>query len=173
LILWEDGVTLIPDISMEPTIKQLKEKGKELIRQKNLEKARNIFNEIIALSPQDVYSLDVLGFINYMTGRFEEAKKNCEDSLVIKPDNYYAYKGLGLCLVRLGKAEEGIEKIKKSIELNPSYFDSYYDLAVTYMELKKYDLARHYFIEAGRVDTHRQRDIEKALRYLDTLEVKQ
>jgi tetratricopeptide (TPR) repeat protein len=161
------------DSFMESTIKQLKEKGKELIRQKKFEEARHVFNEVIVLSPQDVYSLDVLGFLNYMTGRFEEAQKNCEDSLAIKPDNYYAYKGLGLCLVRLGRPDEGIEKIKKSIELNPSYFDSYHDLAVTYMESKQYDLARRYFIEAGNVDAGRRREIEKALRYLDTLEVKQ
>lgn len=158
---------------MEFTIKQLKEKGKELIRLKDYDAAIKIFKEIITQAPQDYYSLDVLGFLNYMTGRFEEARLNCRESLAVKPDNYYAYKGLGLCLVRLGKPEEGIENIKKSIALNPTYFDSYYDLAVTYMELKQYDQARLYFTEAGNVDGKRKSEIEQALRYLDTLEAAQ
>lgn len=149
---------------------ELKAKGKELLKQQQYRAAIPVFEKLHALLPDDVYPLDVLGFLYYMVNRFPEARACCESSIKLKPDNFYAYKGLGLCLVRLGDNTAGIEMLKKSISLNPGYFDSYYDLGVTYLELRDYKQARHYFTEAGKVSQSENAAVKKALAYLDSLE---
>lgn len=156
-------------MQMKEKVKELKKQGKELLRNREYARAIETFNRVIEDSPGDIYSLDILGFLYYMTGQFEEAKRCCEKSISLKPDNYYAFKGLGLCLVRLKKVDEGIEMIKKSIALNPCYFDSYYDLGVTYMEIKDFTQARSYFNKALEIDRSREKDIYKVLKHLDKM----
>ena len=154
---------------MKENVQELKKQGKELLQNREYASAIEIFNHVIEDNPGDIYSLDILGFLYYMTGQFEEAKMCCEKSITLKPDNYYAFKGLGLCLVRLKKVNEGIEMIKKSITLNPHYFDSYYDLGVTYMEMKDFTQARYYFQKAAEIDKSREKDVNRVLNYLDTM----
>ena len=154
---------------MKKNVQELKKQGKELIQNREYAPAIEIFKGVIEDDPEDIYSLDILGFLYYMTGQFEEAKNCCEKSITLKPDNYYAFKGLGLCLVRLKKIDEGIEMIKKSIALNPHYFDSHYDLGVTYMEIKDFTQARYYFHKALEIDKSREKDVNRVLNYLDTM----
>ncbi|MBN2736962.1 MAG: tetratricopeptide repeat protein [Spirochaetales bacterium] len=152
---------------MNASVKELREKGKILLAEKKYDEAMEVYWKWIELDDQAVHPRDVLGFLYYITGSFEEAREQCLAALTLRPGHYYALKGLGLCLVRLGQVEEGIETIKKSIKANPGYFDSRYDLAVTYLELERYDEAREAFLQAGEIDSSRKIDIDKALAYLE------
>ena len=106
---------------MEKTIQELKTQGKQCIQKKEYTQAITLFNQVIEKNPNDIYTLDLLGFLYYMTGRFEKAKSCCEKSITLKPDNYYAFKGLGLCLVRLKKVNEGMIPAEGSPTEGASY----------------------------------------------------
>ncbi len=141
----------------------LKRIGRSLVTSGRHGDALAIFEKALQRDPEDVQTLDMLGFLYYGAGSFERARSCCERSIELAPTNHYAHKGLGLCLVKLGQPEEGIAALKRSIELEPGYFDSRHDLAVTLLELGRLDEARDCFEAARRVDPTRSFAVDRGL----------
>lgn len=127
------------------------------------DEAIRCFGAILEEAPEDGHSLDLLGFLFYMSGRFADARDACERALALRPDHYYAEKGLGLCLAALGEVEAGVAHLRRSIELNPAYFDSRHDLGVTLLKAGRVDEARQVFLEARRVAPGRAAEIDRIL----------
>ncbi|MBT8339084.1 MAG: SPASM domain-containing protein, partial [Desulfatitalea sp.] len=89
-----------------------------------------------ALSPNDVDSLMLYGFVSFMLGNYDQAARANKAVLSQDAENAYARKGLGLSLHRLGKSREGIVHLEKAVSLNsPFRADALHDLAVVYQEL--------------------------------------
>lgn len=152
---------------MDKTIEELKTEGKRLINLKRYPEAITLFKTLLKKAPNDTHTLDILGFLAYMTGDFEACKAYCDASIELKPDNYYALKGLGLCLVRLNRPEDGIATLKESIRINPNYFDSHYDLGVTYLELGRLDDAQTCFEASLKIDSRRKDMVDRALHVIE------
>ena len=128
--------------------KELAEIGRTLVAARRYAEARKLYDRALALAPDDVRCLDVLGFLAYMTGAFADARGYCDRSLALAPDNAYAMKGLGLCLVRLGDPEGGIAALTRAVALDPEGFDAHHDLGATWLELRRYPEARAAFERA-------------------------
>ena len=122
-------------------------------------------------NPDDIYTLDALGFLYYRNKDFKKAMVLCEKSIKLRPDNYYAYNGLGLCLIELNRIEEGIKNILYSIEINPDFFDAHYDLAMAYTKIGQYEKARFYFNSALKIDKIRAPEINRALSYINSKKI--
>ena len=146
-------------------LEKLKKQARACLVARQYAKAVFLYEDILESFPNDVRALDDLGFLYYMNGKFEKARSCCERSLKVCSDNHYAMKGLGLCLVRLGFHEKGIEKLKASIAVKPDYFDSYHDLAVSLIELRRFDEAESYILQAAAIDAGKKHIIEKLQLY--------
>lgn len=149
--------------------RDLKEIGGSLMNARRFADAITPFEKVRAREPEDVHTLDVLGFLYYSVERFDEARECCEASLALGAENHYAHKGLGLCLVKLGQTAQGITALERSIELKPDYFDSRHDLGVTFMELERWDEARASFACALEIDPSRASAVQRALTRIDEL----
>ena len=156
-----------PDQNMN--LGQLKKQGRKLIENNEYRRALRLYEHAISVNPQDWRVLDILGFLCYMTGSFEDAAEYCGRSLEIKPDNPYSLKGLGLCRVEMDRAQEGIALIQKAIEIDPEVFDAHFDLAVVYVKTKQYEKARQHFENALAIDPNRSREVNRALSQLERL----
>jgi len=156
-----------PDQNMN--LGQLKKQGRKLIENKEYRRALRLYERAVSVNPQDLKILDVLGFLCYMTGSFEDAAEYCERSLEIKSDNPYSLKGLGLCRVEMNRAQEGIALIQEAIEIDPEVFDAHFDLAVVYMKTEQYEKARQHFEKAITIDPNRSREVNRALSRLERL----
>ena len=55
----------------------------------------------------------------FITGRFEEAKKELETALKLNPMNPTAHGNMGVILLKQGKAKEAIPWLEKALQLNP------------------------------------------------------
>ena len=146
--------------------RDLLEIGRSLVGAGRYGEAIRIYRKVIQREPDHVHSLDVLGFLYYMTNDFETALQMCERSLAVDADSFYAQKGYGLCLVKAGRIEDGLAALHRSIELNPDYYDSRHDLGVTLLELERWDEARDAFEGARRVEPGRAGEIDQALKTL-------
>jgi tetratricopeptide (TPR) repeat protein len=127
---------------MTTDAKALKARVRALVAARDYPAALELLEEVLDTCPEDVWVLDLLGFLYFMTGSVGRARQCCDRSIALSPNNFYAYKGLGLCLVRLGQIEPGISALERSIELNPRYFDSRHDLALVLIELGRLEPAR-------------------------------
>jgi len=131
---------------------------------RDYERAIPAFEQLLEQKADDIGSLDALGFLYFMTGRVEDARRCCERSIELAPGNYYAHKGLGLCLARLGDPEAGIVALERSVEIKPDYFDSRHDLALVLIEQGLIERAREHLERAIAIDPSREPQVRQLLR---------
>ncbi|HQP35163.1 MAG TPA: tetratricopeptide repeat protein [Polyangiaceae bacterium] len=94
--------------------------------------------ELLEQSPDDVVTLDLLGYALYFLGQLEEAESVCRRTLELSPEHAYAFKGLGLCLAKRGRIDDGVTALERAIALKPKWFDPYWDLSVSLVEARRY-----------------------------------
>lgn len=147
--------------------RDLKAIGQSLVASRRFADAIQVFEKLLGRDPEDVYSLDMLGFLYYQTGNVTEALARCERSIALAPESFYGLKGYGLCLVKAGRVDEGLGALRRSIALKPDYFDARHDLGVTLMGLGRLDEAREAFEGAREVAPGRAAQIDRALAALE------
>ncbi|MCU0662223.1 MAG: tetratricopeptide repeat protein [Myxococcota bacterium] len=114
--------------------REVLEQARKAATGKRLEQAADLLEELLTREPADIDALDMLGFVRFFQGRFEDSRTACEKALAHSPDHAYAHKGLGLNLARLGQLEAGIVHLKRAMELRPTWSDPPHDLAVVLFE---------------------------------------
>ncbi|MBU1896739.1 tetratricopeptide repeat protein, partial [Myxococcota bacterium] len=105
-------------------------------------RARVILARLAREDPQDVPVLDLLGFVLFFLGRYQEGLDACERALAIRPDHPYAHKGRGLHLAAIGRLDEGLIALRRAIELRPDWLDPRWDLCVTLIGAARCEEAR-------------------------------
>lgn len=122
-------------MTQEPTQRQqLLAASRKAASARNFAQAALTLEKLLEGNPNDTDALDMLGFVRFFEGRFEDSKACCERVLALKPDHAYAHKGLGLNLARLGRLDEGILHLQQAMELRPAWPDPCHDLAVVLAE---------------------------------------
>lgn len=116
---------------------QLRTKAEEAVKRADWQSAEQILRRACSGQKEDVYLLNLLGFVNYKLENYPECLENNEKALSLDPDNAYAFNGRGNCLAKMGRVEEGIASIKRAMELagpDGSFKDPWVDLARIYKE---------------------------------------
>jgi len=111
------------------------------VNQRRFEEAHRLLLSALALAPDDLPVIDLLGFVCFSLRDFEASEGYNRRALALKPDHAFAFNGLGLCLARQGKLAEGTAAIERAIALAPRWYDPYHDLAVVLAEAGKRDEA--------------------------------
>lgn len=112
----------------------------------DLERAINIYTEIINSRPNDTV-LSVMykhrGMAFFAQSRYAEALGDFELSSEKNPDNFRAFYYIGIVLSVLGKDEEAIRQFTKSLDLNLFQPYVYYRRAQSYFHQSLYTEALH------------------------------
>ena len=87
-----------------PKLKELLDRASQAARDKNLDRAIALLDQALEIDPNHVRALDLLGFVRYFEGRYEESEACCRRALELLPDHPYALNGLGNSLARQGRS---------------------------------------------------------------------
>ncbi|MFW9989207.1 MAG: tetratricopeptide repeat protein [Candidatus Odinarchaeota archaeon] len=82
------------------------------------EKARQCFEKITILSPENYRAHYNLGLAYFNLEKVENAKKSFETALKIKPDYKFSLYNLGLIYETLGEYEEALDYYEKVLEID-------------------------------------------------------
>jgi tetratricopeptide (TPR) repeat protein len=85
------------------------------------EKAKKIFERIIALSPNNYRAYYNLGITYFNLGQIENARSSYETALKIKPDYKYCYYNLGLAYESIERYEEALKYYEQALEIDPNF----------------------------------------------------
>lgn len=116
-------------------------------RRGNLDRAKELYREILKKDPNNFDATHLLGVIHYQKKDFETAVKLIKKSLEFRPDEKSALNNLGNALSDLKKYDESIRCFTKAISRDENYVDAYSNRALSYFQLENY---RESFLDAER-----------------------
>ncbi|MGO9243765.1 MAG: tetratricopeptide repeat protein [Verrucomicrobiia bacterium] len=106
----------------------------------------------LALVPNDVYTLILLGDSLEVLQRYDEQEQVFRKAVALAPNDVYAFAGLGPALYYLGRDEEAERYEQKAIDLDPSIAQVQTDLAGILLALGRNDEAEEHLREALILD---------------------
>ena len=109
--------------STHPNNQKLTERlaeGSELVRNKQLLQAINIFTEVIDLDPKWAEAWNKRATVLYMIGDYKSSQKDIDQVLELEKRHFGALAGQGLVNIQLKNYEKAIMSYKKAQEIYPS-----------------------------------------------------
>jgi protein O-GlcNAc transferase len=112
--------------------------GMNLISQQKFEDARDAFEEVLRLDPQNMKALDNLGMAQYKNGDLEAAEQTYLRAVDVDPNDVDAFKGLGDIYMDRGETGRAAEMYRKALEIKPNHFGAAGALAYLLYQQKDY-----------------------------------
>lgn len=100
----------------------LKALGCSLTKQARELEAIPVFQQALAITPQDYELYNNLGNVYLFTSQWEKAIEHFEKALALKPKDFVIWKNLGNAYLRLCRPSKAIEALAKAIELHPDNY---------------------------------------------------
>ena len=108
---------------IKPDVSQLKflcEAGQCLASNNRYNLATEIFQGVIALSPQRSIGYTLLGDATFNMGKYDDALKYHQQAVQVDPDNTFARVHLGEILLFKKQKDKAIAELKKVLEKDPN-----------------------------------------------------
>jgi tetratricopeptide (TPR) repeat protein len=100
-------------------------------------------------------------------GRIPEAVETLQRATAEKPQSSVAFTRLGGAQVLGQDYAAAIESFKQAISLDPNNADAFVGMAVSYIHSARYALARAALVEAKRIDSSKEADVDKLVSWID------
>jgi tetratricopeptide (TPR) repeat protein len=123
-------------------ISELLEKGLLDHQSGNLEKARQMYLEILAIDPRHADCLHLLGLVFHQSGQNEIALKMIHRAILRNPVNATFHYSLGVVLLAEGKFSEAEAAFQQALDRNANYYEALVNLGIVQKELGKIQEAR-------------------------------
>jgi len=118
----------------------------------NLQKAEQIYKNILNKQPNNFDALFMLGVIYYQIKNIDSAIKYIEKALQIDPLFHEAYAFLGNIYHMKKQVDKAISYYQKAIQLNPHNSDAYYNLGNIFRERENIDEAVDCYQKAVKIN---------------------
>jgi len=92
--------------------------------------AESIYRQVLALQPDHVDVLNLLGVLACQIGRPDEAADLLGRALRIAPGWAEAHNNLGVAMQASGRLDAAIESYRHAVQLKPQYANAYYNLGI-------------------------------------------
>lgn len=136
------------------------------VRAQNIERARELVGEAIALKPNFTEALNFLTQIEVAEGRTEEAIAATRSIINIEPNNPARYYQLAILLSASGDLPGSTAALERAVALNTNYANARYLLALAYAQAERTDDA----LEQLRVVLELNPDNQAVLSLISQLE---
>lgn len=133
--LIEELKTLPPFVS----IQDLLVLGSAYYYMQQYEEAKNVYDKILNLNPNDPDTLNNRGAIYSKLGRYDEALADYNRSLELRPDDPNTIYNRGLAYYKLERYDEALADYNRSLELRPAHPPVLNNRGVLYTQLERYD----------------------------------
>ena len=117
-------------------------------------RAARHFQTALELDPRYDRAEFMLGIVNAIEFKLDDAEKELAKALQMNPDNAYYHLHYGMVLARRGHLAGGQREIRLAEKLNPSYAPSYLHLGDLDAQMGNYPEAREQLESAIRLDPH-------------------
>lgn len=129
----------------------------------DLERARKLFEQILAFDPGHVNALCNLGAIELDTGDGARALARLRIAAELAPDLVPVRIGLAEALMDAGRTEQGLAQYRKAIELAPRNDAAHAKYALALVEFGDLDNAMNHFLAATRINQQQSSEFYEAL----------
>jgi radical SAM protein with 4Fe4S-binding SPASM domain len=110
-------------------------RARDAVNGRRFAEARRLLERGLALEPEHLPSLDLLGFVCFSLRDYAASERYNRSALARDPDRPFAHNGLALALARQGKLDDAKPAIERAIALAPRWFEPYHDFAVMLAEV--------------------------------------
>ena len=108
------------------------QQGLENHQSGNLQKAENIYKEILIREPDNFYASNYLGVLYCQIGNYDLAISYIEKAIQLDRDNSHAHYNLGIAFQGKASWDEAIAAYKDALRLNPGNADAFVNLGIVY-----------------------------------------
>ena len=112
------------------------------------QEAKNMYDKILGLNPDDPSTLNNRGLTYDKLERYDEALNDYNRSLEIRPDHPGTLNNRGTTYAKLERYDEALDDFNRSLELRPDHPDTLYNLACLFSLWGKADEALAYLEKA-------------------------
>jgi predicted TPR repeat methyltransferase len=129
-----------------------------------LDEAAALYENILAIVPEDPPALHLLGVLRHTQGKFDAAVRHLRGATAARPDNASLHAALGAALRGAERTEEALVEYDRAIALKPDFAEAHNHRAVALQRLDRLDAA----IEGYRAAIAAQPDYADAYNNLGT-----
>ena len=94
--------------------------GSNLVNDKKLGEAVNIFTQVIELDPDWAEAWNKRATVLYLLGEFQKSQNDIDKVLELEKRHFGALAGQGLVNIQLKNYEKALKSYKKALEIYPS-----------------------------------------------------
>jgi len=139
--------------------------------QRNWEKAKHIYQQVIELDPDNAVALNNYGYMLAELGeRLDEAEKMIRKALKIRPNEPAFLDSLGWVYFQRGNYKEALKWVEKAVKAQPRDAELRYHLGMVYWKLGDREKALRELKEALKIDP-RHPEANEALERLEQEEI--
>ncbi|MEE4355418.1 MAG: tetratricopeptide repeat protein [Desulfococcaceae bacterium] len=114
-------------------------------------KARAMYEQVLAESPNHADALQLLGLLMHQSGDHEKGLSFIRRAIHINPFNAVYHFNLGIALKEQEKEEEAEEAYRKALEIEPDYAEAYYNLGNLLKDRQETEEAIQCYQQAVRI----------------------
>ncbi len=132
--------------------RELFAEGWVLLQRGKTAEAAGLFQQGLALDPENAAGWEGLGWLVYECGRYEESERAYRKAIGLDPALQTAWHNLGLTCSRLGKFQEAEHAYRMAIEFDPDYALSWDNLGFALERQGKFEDSEEAFLKAVDLD---------------------
>jgi tetratricopeptide (TPR) repeat protein len=134
------------------TVDNLCQQAREALARRELQEARDLYQQALALRPKSADVHYGLGTVAFMMNDLQQAAEHFKEVTRIDPARAGAYINLGSVYYRLDRLDEAIDVLRRGIQLDTRRAEGYYNLGVVYRQKGQLRLALQAYHEAVRIN---------------------
>lgn len=110
-------------------------------RQRRMAEAEDLYRQVLAVDPNHVHALHMLGVLAYQAGKAEAAVDLIGRAIGLQAGNASFHNNIGEALRYLGRLDEAVAHFTKAIELDPDGAEGYMNLGNAFTQQGQLDRA--------------------------------
>lgn len=148
--------------AMTQNAQSLYQQARALHHNGELSAAKALYQQVIALAPNQADALHMLGLVCYQLNAFNEAVTHIANALKLQPKNLDYLNNYGLALLANNETEAALKSFQQALLLQPKDLDVQLNLGNTLLELARFEEAAGYYRRLLRLQPKRD-DVRAAL----------
>lgn len=130
---------LVPGTSKQLSLEDAIQLGVTQHQAGHLDKAEQIYRQILKMDPNNADVNHLLGLIAYQVGQFEPSIELIKKAIAINPNQPDYHSNLGNALQKSGKLEDAITSYRNALRQNERHVDALNNLGFTLYLSRKYN----------------------------------
>ncbi|MBA3963023.1 MAG: tetratricopeptide repeat protein [Chthoniobacterales bacterium] len=126
----------------------LAREAKESFDHGKFPEAEKQYEEILAKSPNNLYSLSNLGVVFFRNGKLKAAEQTLKKAIAIAPKDEFTHTTLGIVYYRQSKFDDALSELTKSLAINPKSATAHNYLGITASQKGWQEAAEKEMLEA-------------------------